>query len=626
MRLKFVHSASLMWKALSFLFLISVIIAGCFFVAYTKQAKEFDDYNKSAIASVIEMFKLSVNDYVVTGDSDSLSKIVDHAISNGLIHGITVSQLDKIVFIHPSKLDLARESTRVTVMSSVSDGVRAEFSIFLNQQSISGSKSRFMTWAVFFICCVLTTIAVIGYYIRSKIVKPLLRLSASAQSIAKGNYAFEAPNCSNDEIGLLTHSLENMSNNLKLRVEAQENYIRELVNAHGKVIIGNHDRTRYLDTLINDTSPYLTEALVTLQSLSDRPLQQGLINRVLLFVVAQLEQARSLIDESNVPLELDLEKFSLEEFSKIVNEYGMFFSRTRNIQIDFRLKCDPFINTKEVFFLIDTKLLIKMFSLIFEIMSAKLESAAPLKSTILLDIDNIGLDKADLDITIKNDYCFISNEECHLINSFFSKSETAGCELDELPLSSRQNKLAFQSLKSLADYLKADYTLNYINDHLESRFRCRIWTCKESESIADRVARQQLKPLQTNAIFVGSAKLVAKSHVSKGQVKVVNYDSFISLKELVPDTNYVIDHITQKDMAVLAIRKFGEFGLRDKNLAVLANPADLNDELIDFFYEHKVDLIIHGYLDAENLKNICSSKIRVRNEESLVNLIGSCKG
>lgn len=621
----FGRSYSLTWKAIAFLLVVSVFNAACFYFVFTKQAKEFEAYNESAVASVVSLFKISVNDFIVTGDLESIQKVVDKSVEEGLIYGISIFEDGKNVLTYPNDLNRSLSSVEVTDLQGFGGDKTARFNLYINQQAISKSKDRFFIWAECFIACVLGTMLLIWLFINKRIVQPLLTLTASAKEISQGNYAFKAQTVGTDEIDLLTESLEDMSKELKLRSEAMENHVRELVNAQGEIVIANHDRTRYIDTLINDTSPYLTDALVTLQTLSDRPIQQKIINKVLLFVVAQLEQARALIDESNVPFELSVEKFTVEEFSKIVKEYGIYFGKTRGMDIEYKLKGDSSLDANGIFFLIDTKILIKLFSLIFEIMTPKIEVGAPIKSTIWLVVDGIDSDKADIDIIIKSSNSFISDEDCKIINTFMERSETSGFELDDLALSSKQNKLACQSLKSLADYLRANYSVNNVHGLLESRFKCRVVCCKESESISDRMDRLQKTSKTTNTLFVGSAALVSKSHLSKGFVNVKSYAAFLAMDNLDGGLNYVIDHITQPEMAILAISKLKDKRIETGNFSVLISASGLNDELIEFFYEAGVDIIIKGYLDSDNLKKVCSPKIRTKDFNSIFGMITANK-
>lgn len=621
MKHRFDSRNSLMVKALSLMSLVSVLITGIFYFAYCMQTTEFDEQNRAAIESVIAVVRSQVEDISVSGETASTEKFVDQLIKEGVLHGVAVYGEETPIFIYPQNLNLTMEYKSVQANKTFAKNSNVQIRLYLNQQAILKSKDRFALWSKLFIICVLTTLGFIAYYIKSKIVKPLLDLTEKSQLIANGNYDFKIENQTNDEIGELTQSLAVMAVSLQKREEDQKRHASEVAKLHYQDIKAKQNRTEYLDSLINDTAPYLTDALVTLQSLSDRPHQQRLINKVLLFVVAKLEQARALIDEASVPFEINVEKLTLEEFSNLVNEYGAFITQSKNVQIEFKLKCDPHLNTKAVYLLIDKIMLIKLFALFFEVMTPKVVELeqSPTKNVIWLMVDKVDQDVSEIEIMVRSDSNTMSADDCALINMYFSNSECSGAELDELTKQYKANKITFESLKSISDYLRADYSLISLNAGLESRFKCKIYTCRAEETIEERLQRVQTEADRKPTIFVGNSSLISKQLLIKRKVTILSYSQFLNEK-IESDTTYIIDYITEQGSANKVIARLVESRL-EKNLAVLVENKSLDLDRIDAFYESGVDIVLAGYLDIDNLKKANSEKIRQFNSMAVSGII-----
>lgn len=613
-------------KVIFFLTVISMLLVTTFFGVYKKQLGDFDNYNQAAITAVASMFKLVVNDYLVTGDNEGIEKNVKNSIREGLIFGIAVySNSGELKLTYPETIDLSLPAVEISLDSDLENHFgRSYFKIFINHSLIENARTQFKRSAIIFIVVLISALIVIAVFLNRSLVRPLLGLSSTAKRISEGNYNFVAKNCQKDEIGVLTGALSEMAESLNSRSIKDALHLREVVKAHGEIAMENQDRTRYLDSILSNTTPHLTEALVTLQSLTDRPIQHRMLNKIILFVMAQMEQARGMLEANDSLFKLDLEKVTVAEFAKVVKEYAFFFSTHKETKIDFSFKCDTSFNLEGVHLVIDKKLLIKLFSLIFEIINTKGNSYRSNKSSVSLILDEIREDVATIDIIVRSDNSWIGSKDCVFINNYFASVEILENESEEFRQSVKFNKLVFTGLKAIVNTLKAQFHVGYIGDTLESRFHCKVLSCDKLESLDARMARYYSLHNENQVILVGDKKRLFKMNSYQHIISVVDFRTFLAdCYDVNQESHYVIDFISDNIEAKKSASKLKLQGLKNKNFVLLADEKNKADNFIDYSYEVGADLIITSSINPDNIEQIISLKRSEKIKDSISQLFVS---
>lgn len=621
----YLANKSITVKVILFLSALSVLMLGSSFFVYKKQLSDFDNYNQTATEAVASMFKLAVTDYIVTGDSESLLKNVNNSIDEGLIYGIAIfSPNGGAKLVYPDNIDLNIPAVEVVVDNiSPNDSSKSYYKIFVNQTLIENARFQFKLSATIFIICLILTIFLIAAFLNKHLVKPLLKLSSSAKNIAEGKYDFDVEINTKDEIGILTSALSEMAHSLNARSIKEAGHLKAIVKAHGEIAMESQDRTKFLDALLSKTTPHLTEALVTLQSLSDRPIQHKMLNKIILFVMAQLEQARGMLDESDSLFKLDLEKVTIAEFSKVVNEYAHFFSAHKDTNIDFSFKYDQQMNVDGSFLLVDKKLLIKLFSLIFEIMNSKGFSISPKKSSVWLILDSIKDGVAVIEIIVRSDSCDLNLQDCQFINHYFSTNEALENEAEEFR-SSTFNRLVFTGLKAITSSLKAQFQINMIGEKIESRFHCKVLTCQKEESLEERMARYHSNYQQSAITLVGDKRSLYKMNMYQHIISVVDYDTFLLNSNAVnQESHYVIDFIHDFAGAKKSAMKLRAHGLNERNFVLLIEEKYKRDDFIEYSYEVGADMIITDSINSENVSQITTNKRSEKVKDSISQIFES---
>lgn len=93
------------------------------------------------------------------------------------------------------------------------------------------SLRQFLPLLLLMVCAFLGLLVGITVLVQRLVLRPLARLTSSAQSIAQGDYNQHPPVARTDEIGVLTHSFNQMSNMVKAHTENLEQLVSERTEA-----------------------------------------------------------------------------------------------------------------------------------------------------------------------------------------------------------------------------------------------------------------------------------------------------------------------------------------------------------------------------------------------------------
>lgn len=582
-----------------------------------KKAEAFHDASLNAVGSV---FKLAVNDYLVTGDNYSLQSLVETSIDEGLIVGISVYEKnDTPSYSYPSDFSTEMPSKRLHIGDT---GDSAYFQIFIDATKITSAKKQLANSVAAFTFFVIIGIVLAVAFLNSNFVKPILALSAQAKKIATGNYSFVPQNAKSDEIGMLSKSLEDISAALHERDIQQQKHLNEIVRVNAELVIDRTERANYLETLINDSTPHLTEALVALQSIADRPIQHAMLNQSLLIVLTQFEQARSMLDETKTALKCDFEKMTVAEYSRLLREYAGYFCSNKNAVIDYRFKHEAELDAEKTLVLVDKKLVIKILSLLFDVLPSNTDLVNPEKISVVLVVDNIKEELSRLEVMIKSDTSSLPVDACNVINEYFSRQESANANREDSIFPKNINKIAIRYLKYLTMSVRGQYHVSCVSGKFESRFYSSLLSCPAEESVGSRLSRHRNGLRESKLTLVGTGTYLRDINPYLQPVSIVSYESFVS--ENNPDLNshYVIDMISDPKAAKIAADFFRDFDLKEKNLALLI-PSLGSDKLLDYCYELGADLIIYDSMNEESITKILAPKHRVTAEETITEFLKS---
>ncbi len=614
---------SITTKITIFIVVITSFLVSGFVFIYLKQLKNIDSYNRATVSAVENVIMLSVINYLYTEEEENLIQVIKNTIDEGLIFGIVIlSEKSDIIFKYPSNFNVMSGSVNLPLRDR--NAIRPETcKIYFNETQRNEAKEYFTSSMIIFIGLVILAIILSVIFLNRHLVQPILALSAQALKIAGGNYHVGPIKNVSDEIGILNKSLIEIASSFKEKVTQQERHLNEIVKANGELVLDRNERTNYLDALINNSTPHITEALVALQSITDRPIQHGMLNKSLLIVLTQFEHTRLILDETNASLQCFFEKVTLGDYSRLLNEYANFFSVNKRSSFEYCLMHDPALNVEKTIVLVDIKLIIKLLSLLFEVMESNFISGAPRKTTIRLMVDTIKEGIAKIEVVIKSDHCALTDEDCNLINTYFQHATVSGIETEEFPPTTRFNKKTIKYLRYLTSSVKAQYYICNMSGKFESHVDCGLLTCEQDESIGSRLARFKSGLTDNTITMVGTTKVIRAINYYKQAVEIIDYEKFMSQPGANQESHYVIDMISNRFDGKRAADHLRSIGLIKKNFVLLIEQKHNNDEFKDYCYEVGADIIIIDYLSQENIAKILGEKQRAKTSLGISEIIGA---